>query len=352
MTPLQKIIVAAYRYLAIAVLGTVLCTAMAYAAVTLFYVVNSSWAAPVVISRTNEKILRLTAEVFRTRQAADGLDSAWQGLNRESEAMQEQARVLEKLIASASHAASQQRQADVILSRKVEQLGTAKQVDIAKTRKVLSEIASLESAIDRDLKAGLMTRDDAVRMRATLNSYKSSATDSAATGVALERQLSDLRRSAATLSGGPAQMPQALEVLARITGYRMQLENLQLKLLQNTQDAGNKQRESNQLREIIETLSDSPYFRVTQSGTPLSFAFVPYDNEAVARVGQPVFDCVLHVLWCRRVGTITRVHSDEERAQHPLFRLETRGFLVELELETPQSAKSRVLFIGRAPLFL
>lgn len=352
MTPIQKIIVTAYRYLAIAVLGTVLCTAMAYAAVTVFYVFNGTWAAPVVISRTNEQILRLTAEVFRTRQAADGLESAWQGLERESKALQEQSQVLQKLIASADHAAAQQRQADVRLSQKVEQLDSAKQVDIAKTRKVLSDVSALEATIERDLKAGLMTRDDAVRMRATLNSYKTSATDSAAAGVALERQLSDLRRSAATLSGGPAQMPQALEVLARIAGYRMQLENIQLKLLQNQQEAANKQGEAKQLREIIATLSDSPYYRVTQSDEPLSFAFVPYDNEAVAQVGQPIFDCLLHVLLCHRVGSITRVHSDEERAQHPLFRLETRGFLVELQLDEPQSAKSRVLFIGRAPLFL
>ncbi|WP_198969028.1 hypothetical protein [Xylophilus sp. ASV27] len=352
MTRMQKIIVTAYRYLAIGVLGAVLSTALAYAAVTLFYIANESWAAPVVISRTNENILRLSAEVFRTRQAADGLDSAWQALARESETLREQARVLERLVASGDSAVAQQRRADLKLSHQVELLGGAKRVDIARTRRVLAEIATLEDGIERDLQAGLMTRDDAVRARATLNGYKTSATDSAATGVALERQLSELRRSATTLAGGPAQLPQALEVLGRTAGYRMQLENLRLKLQQNTQEADNKRREAAQLRQIIATLSDSPYFRVTQSDTPLSFAFVPYDNEAVARPGQPVFDCVLHVIVCRRVGSVTRVHRDEERAQHPLFKLETRGFLVELDLTESQAAKSRVLFIGRAPLWL
>ncbi|RYH61836.1 MAG: hypothetical protein EON54_09840, partial [Alcaligenaceae bacterium] len=332
MTRTQRIIVAAYRYLAIGLLGTVLSTALAYAGITLFYVANESWAAPVVISRTNEKILRLTAEVFRTQQAADGLDSAWQALARETKALKEQARVIERLVASAENAASQQKQADQRLSRKVEQLGIDKQLDIAMTRKVLADVAALERTIDRDLQAGLMTRDDAVRMRATLNSYKTSATDSAATGVALERQLSELQRSATTLAGGPAQLPQALEVLARTATYRMQLENLRLKVQQNTLEASNKQREAAQLREIIATLSDSPYFRATQSETPLSFAFVPYDNESITQPGQPVFNCFFHVIVCSHVGTVKRVHHDEERAQHPLFKLETRGFLVELEL--------------------
>jgi hypothetical protein len=350
MTRMQKIIVAAYRYLAIGLLGTVLSTALAYAGVTLFYIANESWAAPVVISRTNEKILRLTAEVFRTQQAADGLDSTWQSLERENKALKEQAVVLERLVASADSATKQQKQADMQLSQKVAQLGIDKQVDIAKTRHLLKEVAMLEGTIDHDLKAGLMTRDDAVRTRATLNSYKTSATDSAATGVALERQLSDLQRSATTLAGGPAQLPQALDVLARTVSYRMQLENLRLKLQQNTQEAANKHREAAQLRDIIATLTDSPYFRATQSDTPLSFAFVPYDNEAVTQVGKPVYDCALHVILCSRVGTVTRVHHDEERAQHPLFKLETRGVLVELDLTEPQAAKSRVLFIGRAPL--
>ncbi|MBV7542976.1 hypothetical protein [Acidovorax sp. sic0104] len=350
MTRTQKIIVTAYRYLAIVVLGAVLSTALAYAALTLFYTVNESWAAPVVISRTNEKILRLTAEVFRTRQAADGLDSAWKALSRESEALREQSRVFEQLVASAERAASQQQRADLQLSHQVEEIGTAKRGDIAKTRKVLSEISTLEDTIERDLQAGLMTREDAIRMRATINGYKTSATDATATAVALERQLSDLRRSATTLAGGPAQMPQALEVLARTAGYRMQLDNLRLKLQQNMQDTASKQREAQQLRQIVTTLSDSPYFRVTQADEPLFFAFVPYDNEAVAQPGQPVFDCILQVLLCSRVGTVTRVHRDEERAQHPLFKLETRGFLVELDLAAPQAAKSRVLFIGRAPM--
>jgi len=350
MTPAQKIIVTAYRYLAVGVLGSVLSTALAYAAVTLFYTVNTSWAAPLVISRTHEKILRLTAEVVRTRQAASGLEAAASALARESDAIHQQEKVLQNLVTSTRHAANQQKQADILLSHKIAQLDQVKQADIAKTRQVLAEIGPLEEAIKRDLQAGLMTRDDAAKMRATLNTYKTSATDATVAGVALERQLSDLQRSASTLAGGPALMPQALDLLARTAGYRMQVEEARLKQHQNTLEIENKQREAQQLRAIIATLTDSPYYRVTQSEKPLSFAFIPYENEAAAQPGKPVFDCLLHLLLCQQVGTILRIHRDEERAQHPLFRMDTRGFLVELDLIEPQAAKSRVLFIGRAPL--
>lgn len=352
MTPAQKLIVAAYRYLAIAVLGAVLSTALAYAAVTLFYTVNTSWTAPLVISRTHEKILRLTAEVVRTRQAADSLEAAAAALTRESDSIREQEQVLQGLVTSTSHAAAQQRDADLQLAMKMAQLDRAKQADIAKTRQVLADIAPLEEAIKRDLQAGLVTRDDAAKMRATLNTYKTSATDATVAGVTLERQLSDLQRSARTLAGGPALMPQAVDVLARVAAFRMQLEEARLKRQQNTLEIEAKQREAQQLRAIIATLTDSPYYRVTQSEVPLSFAFVPYENEAAARPGQPVFDCLLHLVVCRQAGTVLRVHHDEERAQHPLFRVDTRGFLVELNLTDPQAAKSRVLFIGRAPILL
>jgi len=54
---------------------------------------------------------------------------------------------------------------------------------------------------------------------------------------------------------------------------------------------------------------------------------------------------------CRKVGTVEQIFTGEEHAIHPLFRTDVRGFLVQLNLDRPESAKSKTVFLNRKPLF-
>jgi hypothetical protein len=87
-------------------------------------------------------------------------------------------------------------------------------------------------------------------------------------------------------------------------------------------------------------------------GGRTNVAMVPYENQAVAKQGAPVYDCYLSFIGCRRVGTVTAVFFGEQHGIHPIFRTDLRGFTVQLELTNPDSAKSKTLFLGRKPFLL
>jgi len=54
---------------------------------------------------------------------------------------------------------------------------------------------------------------------------------------------------------------------------------------------------------------------------------------------------------CKRVGAVKQVFSGEEHATHPIFKTDIRGFLVQMQLDHPESAKSKTVFLNRKPLF-
>jgi hypothetical protein len=99
-------------------------------------------------------------------------------------------------------------------------------------------------------------------------------------------------------------------------------------------------------------MTQTPYYIVKSEGKTATFAFVPYDNKGAIATGVSVYDCYLKVLGCRAVGTVKQVFTAEEHAAHPIFRTDMRGFLVQLDLDDQESAKSKTLFVNRKPLLL
>jgi hypothetical protein len=350
MTPFQRFFVTAYRYLAIGALSLVLASAGGYAFVTAFYTANSTWAAPLIISKTHDRILQLKAEILRTQQSIDTLELAATGLSEESAALRVQAHSLADLLAKAKQARARERQDSARLALRLAPLQAAKAADAGRAARRTENVAQMERSIQLELQAGLITKDDAVRALATLDGIRNSATDTATARVQLDHQALELKNVAQTLAGGQASSNQALDMMVRSQELESQLTAIKLKLAQNEADEANKRREASELKSVVATLQDSPYFRATQATSPMSFAFVPYTNDQVAKVGESLYDCTFQILWCRKVGTVTKVHRDEERAQHPLFHVDLRGVLVELDLSCPEAAKSRVVFIGGAPL--
>jgi hypothetical protein len=53
---------------------------------------------------------------------------------------------------------------------------------------------------------------------------------------------------------------------------------------------------------------------------------------------------------CRRVGTVKQIFPGEEQATHPIFKTQIRGFLIQMDLSHPESAKSKTVFMGGKPL--
>ncbi|MGB6682714.1 MAG: hypothetical protein WBH24_03620, partial [Candidatus Acidiferrum sp.] len=110
-------------------------------------------------------------------------------------------------------------------------------------------------------------------------------------------------------------------------------------------------RQIDRLREAIATAKQSPYYLNASGGQTLYFAFVPYDNRGSAVAGSAIYDCYLNMIVCRKVGEVKQILTGEQEATHPIFKTQIRGFLMQMNLNHDESAKSRTVFLGRKPIF-
>lgn len=352
MTPFQKFIVKAYRMLAMGVLTCVLLAAASYFCLVLLYGLNSSWGAPVILTKSSPRILAMSAESFRARQGLDTVVGQVELRKGEIQGLEVQKASLEDLVKRYEGALQSQKRLDSGLSGSLSQLARDKRAVDNKTAEVVAANRKTEAAIERELAAGVITAETASRMRGQMVATEASLSAGRIGTASLEHQMSELTSGIATLDGGAAS-PKALENLARLAALKNELSDVTLKLEQARRELTVKQGEVESLTAFLNTLKNSPYFRVAQGGQSVNeFAFVPYDNAASAVVGAPVYSCLLEVVFCRKVGTIKGVTGDEEKGRHPIFQRDLRGTLVELDLTNAAAAKNRVLFFGSAPLFL
>jgi hypothetical protein len=104
------------------------------------------------------------------------------------------------------------------------------------------------------------------------------------------------------------------------------------------------------LKQALATAKQTPYYLIVSGASTVYFAFVPYDNQSHVSTGTAVYDCYLNMVACRKVGTVKQIFSGEEHATHPIFKTDIRGFLVQMQLDHPESAKSKTVFLNRKPL--
>ncbi|MGA3132371.1 MAG: hypothetical protein ABSD59_16310 [Terracidiphilus sp.] len=334
-----RFILATYRIFAIAALYAVLLGVIVYAFVMGFYAVNSTWAAPVILSATDEKSLDFREKLITSQQAIEDLkvDAAKMTAGLEEMHGHRAALVaLEPEIQSAIHHERLHDREDGPLLASLDQ---QKLADNAGTRQLLAQLKDMQANIEKDLAAGLITKADAASQLAALNQTSTAYTDSRIAQVLLTDTVLDKTTLGSTLD--------ALQKEAELRSETAQLDVA-------IQVAEKELKEDNQqiarLHDAIVTAKQSPYY-LSASGQPLlNFAFVPYDNQASATPGNAVYDCYLNMILCRKVGVVTQRFPGEEQILHPIFKTQIRGFLVQMNLSRAESAKSRTVFMGGKPL--
>ncbi|TDR31262.1 hypothetical protein [Hydromonas duriensis] len=318
---IQKTILSSYRTISNIVLAFLIGGVIWFLVLLLFYMLNNNWAAPIEISRTHPKILQLNASMFQAQQQADILKLEISEATQELAVIDKEQKELEQLINASEQSAI-----------KLAHLNQEKKTDTTHNKTLVAKVNQVETSLDDNLKAGIITKIDALNAKIKLNGIKSSTIDAVISSELLDHQMVNKNR---------------LELLEA----KSKILRIDLKRAQDTEVIAAKKNQLEQINKIIQTLSDSPYISVTHSESPLHFAFVPYGTlDSATKVGEPVYDCLLHNFICRNVGKVVKLNRDEEVAQHPLFKIDTRGVLVQIELTDESSATSRVVFIGHKPL--
>jgi len=223
----------------------------------------------------------------------------------------------------------------------LEELDKQKQADNVKTQAVMAQVKEVEAEIDKDLAAGLITKGDAATQRAALNQVQSAYTDSKIGEVLLT---DNILEKTTTDTKSLDVLDKQAELISEIAQLDIAVSVAQKQIYEETKQIAS-------LRQALATAKQTPYYLSVSGNNVVNFAFVPYDNQNSAAVGGPVYDCYLNMVLCRKVGTVKQIFAGEEHAIHPIFRTDIRGFLIQMQLDHTDSAKSKTVFLNRKPLF-
>jgi hypothetical protein len=335
---LAKVVLTVYRVFGLILLYGILALVGGYTVVICFYAFNRAWVVPFIVTPTNDKILDLTTKLVTSREEMATLINDRDRLQGSLSDLHRTASQLQGLDKNFSTAITLQTQGNAADLPALTALTQDKKADIAATNEVLKQMDIVEAQIDKDLAAHLITKGDAAQARTALRQSRNEATD----GKIAEVLLRDSERQ---------KMPDyttSIDTLAKKAELRSILTQLIIQINSGEEQLGTDKLQIAELEQAIKTAEGSPYFLATKSG--IKFAFVPYDNASGIVVGAPLYGCYLQMVGCSKVGTIQRVFTDEETTQHPIFKNQIRGFLIQMDTDT-DSAKNQVLFIGHKPLF-
>jgi hypothetical protein len=342
--PLQsyayKSVLTTYRIFAIVVLYAVLLGVLCYAFVMGFYALNKSWAAPVILSASDEKSLDFMQKLVVSRQTIEDLKV---DILRQQTTLAEMARHRASLLAldpELQAAIVRERQHDSLTGPQLVELDKQKQADNRKTLEILTQIRQLELQIKSDLANGLITKGDAATQLAALNQAEDAYTDSRIADVLLTDSVLD-KTTVGTRS---------LDAIEKQAELRSNIAQLDVTLSVAEKQLQEDNRQVERLRDAITIAKQSPYYLNASGGNRLYFAFVPYDNQANATIGAPIYDCYLNMALCRKVGSVKQIFLGEQVISHPIFKTQVRGLTILMDLSHPESAKSQTVFLGRKPL--
>lgn len=331
-----KLVLTLYRLFAIAMLYLVLAGILAYAWVMGFFAINSSWAAPVILSAADEKSLAFREQLVTSQQRIEDVKVDLQKMQSGIAEMTKHRTALLALEPQLQEAIAHNR----ATGQQLAGLDSQKQADNSKTLAVLAQLKEVESNIHKDLAAGLITKGDAATQLSALNQAESSYTDSKIAEVLLTDNV--LQK---TTTG-----TDSLDVLEKQAELRSEAAQLDVAINVAQKELQEDTRQIDRLRQAITTAKQSPYFLIASGGQTLYFAFVPYDNTASAVPGSAIYDCYLNMILCRKVGEVKLIFTGEQQAIHPIFKTQIRGFLIQMNLDGKEAAKSRTVFLGRTPI--
>lgn len=338
---MYKSVITLYRVFAIVTLYAVLAGVLGYGFVMGFYAINTSWAAPVILSPSDDKSLDFTQKLVTSKQTLEDVSLDKKRIEGSLSEMTLHRASLLALEPELRSAIAREKTHARAAGPQLSQLDQQKQADNQKTGDIMAKAKELEAALDKDLAAGLITKGDAATERVALNQAQTSFTDSRISEVMLTDSVLEKNTNGT----------KSLDILDKQIELRSQIAQLDIAISLAEKQIHEESQQIDRLKTALATAKQTPYYLSVSGGSKVYFAFVPYDNQSGVKPGAPVYDCYLNMVACRKVGTVRQVFTGEEHAIHPIFRSDMRGFLILMALDHSESAKSKTVFLNRKPLF-
>src|ERR1700722_3248492 len=336
---INRSVLTLYRVFAIVSLYAVLAGVRVFGLGSAFYVGSKTWVAPVILSQGDKETLDLTSKTLATQNIVDDLNLDMGKLEETvAEARSHKAK-LEKLLPAIDEAIAQENRHKRETGPVLANLDKQKNVDDTRTQGALIKLADVDATIDKELAAGLITKSDATQATMLLVKSNGDLTDSRIATTLLKDTIWEKTLPSTTY----------LDTLHKKAELESEIACLGIVIDTAQKEIATEQSQIAKLEGALALVKQTPLWAAMQ-GARTNVALVPYDNQSVANQGAPVFDCYLSFVACRQVGDIKATFGGEQHTPHPIFKTDLRGFLVQLELTDPDSAKSKTLFVGSKPL--
>ncbi len=357
----KDFIISSYRIVGFVVLAGILFGLGSYLSVHLFYLLNHSWVAPVILSPTDERVLTLVSHYARESGQRD------------------------LLVAQKLELETQRRQAERTLANEQafqESYTKAIEEDLATNAKELARFKRLQNSfrsakyrisnasgsfgkmskqqLKRDYEARLIDREQKIqgeyqlaKIAETKLALKREQVELDARVAALRRQVSSLGAVAASNKEEKPQEGYSYDVLRIKREFERSVVSAQQ--AQDQRDTIESaiamlDKTIATYEESLNAMQASPY--MLAANDTVVVAFSPYDNLDAVNEGLPVYACRFSFFWCNEVGTVASSFEGEFNQQHPTLRHELRGVMIALELTDLRGAEADVLHLGRKPLWL
>lgn len=329
-----------YRVFAIISLYAVLAGVVVFAFGAAFYAASHTWIAPVILSSEDKDTLDLTGKVTTTVNTVEDLKLDIIHLQKQLDEAQNHRAELHSLLPELEAAIQRERIHNSVTGSVLVGLTKQKAQDNIATQAAVTKLHEVETTIDTELTTGLITKTDAIQLKAQFAKSNSDLTDSQIAALLLRDNILVKTTPSTTY----------LDVVDKKAELVSEITVLDITITMNTKQIDTERSQVDRLNAALKDAANTP-FAVAATEGQINMALVPYDNQKVAAPGAPVYDCVLSFLICKRVGTVKRVFKGEQHTQHPIFHTDLRGYLVQLNLVDAEAVKSRTLFVSAKPLF-
>lgn len=346
-----------YKALGFMLLASILFALVSYLGVHSFFYTSESWIAPIIISSSDEEVIRLYGH------------AAEQQMERERALAQ--VREIRLRLSNVERTIDVERRFQQRFLDAIEGDRRMRAVELRRLREILQTSQEVRDQIEVSNQAfvGMARKRANELMSARLVDREEYLT--------LEHQLAQMARTKLSLAEAEAGITgriteirahsRALEAFTKKgPGGRASLEVvlLEREYLRSTLELARAEEEEGALREnleatlrtvqmydeILRSIRNAPRIRAIEG--KLTVAFVPYENLSNAPSDAPVYGCSMGVVFCREVGRISERLDGEVTARHPVRNKIVRGVLVEIDFSDPDWAEEEVLHVGGRPLFL
>jgi len=340
----QQLVVSTYRLLGFAILTIIVIVLVGYIATTAFYYMSSSWAAPVAISASDEKVVALKAQLAEQQNARDRLAAELDDTDRAIAAEQD----FQSEFARAIQSDLKGRQAAL---ERAKQLASQAQSTRILIRDANDQYAKDHaSTLSKDYDAGMIDRSAMLSGKYQLAQIHAANLSLAERQAEFEQRAAQLATETRALDAilGGQKKSSDVALSYDVLKIKRDYDNSRLESAKATEERKALQASLERHDAILKSIRQSPQLRA--SDRKADVAFVPYSNFEGVTPGTPVYACAVEMVICHEAGTVQAILPGEVTYKHPNRDKMLRGQMIELKLDDASAAEENVLFVGRKPL--